>query len=816
MTDGPMATQSSSYTAPRQWENRYEISNRLALTCDYRLLEIQGLPPGEHFDKNLNQLLKQVRYELKQPVALVRRGDIRYLAIPADSALPRQEQRLIPHAVHLVFDQDVHPLSLASLDLATTPIALAFLQFALRRPLWGHQRLWDDGNSCFEKRALNAQDSGATIDIYPGFGWSVEAEDDGRLFLSLEVRNRYVDRLWLPERLARGGKTVEDVFLRRCLYHFGDQWFIVQLRHPTGKSVGEQRFVLEDTQEIVGLLDYTREKCGPSAPRWISELDPDSPAVMYRYPGNEKERHGALALCKCTYTTQEGEAAGLHRRSISNPGARFRRTGQIVGTYFQQASLGGQRIRIEAAPRDKERRIFAVPPMRFGHDRVLAVTPVSSSRPAPRPDTSVTDLVPLEELGRRRMQLMLSPQAGPLDVTPFDPQYLVMPYSVPRKVGDDFEQKFVAAMRQVSGQPTYNIRRIMYQDRGATSLVKQLKAIRDPLELNGHGRGFILLVLPPRAHPKLHHQIKAALWRDIQVQCARAEAVLGFYQPVEGGQQYRVVQGRESKYASYVRNCALAMLAVNRKWPWALAAPLHYDVYVGIDVLNHRVGATFVYNDARQIYFRDFPSTQPERLTSRQMREIIAGQLSADLKALKLRPRSLVVHRDGRALSSEPVGLRKAVEDLQREGLLPLDVTVGMVDVRKTMGVPARIVEGVRLEEVENPTIGSFRVYTSRSGVVCTTGWPFSFPGTAQPLMLVISEGNLNIEWVLEDAFALSQEVFTAPDRCARLPVTIKLADDLLEPIAGAEEDDEALYDEGAEPEESVPVVGDGTRVDAA
>jgi len=60
----------------------------------------------------------------------------------------------------------------------------------------------------------------------------------------------------------------------------------------------------------------------------------------------------------------------------------------------------------------------------------------------------------------------------------------------------------------------------------------------------------------------------------------------------------------------------------------------------------------------------------------------------------------------------------------------------------------------------------------------------------------VIAEGALDIAWVLEDLFALSQLIFAAPRGCARLPVTIKLDDDFLEPIAGEADEEAALYEE--------------------
>src|SRR5207302_4479697 len=134
---------------------------------------------------------------------------------------------------------------------------------------------------------LNVDDRRATIDVYSGFAWTVEADDDGRLFLAVDVRNRYIDRLWLPERRDRLGQSARDVFMRHCLYLFGDQWYIVQLKQPTGLSIAEQNFVVNGAQQATNLLAYTLDKCGgPNAPAWVRRLDPSSPAILYQYPGN--------------------------------------------------------------------------------------------------------------------------------------------------------------------------------------------------------------------------------------------------------------------------------------------------------------------------------------------------------------------------------------------------------------------------------------------------------------------------------------------------------------------------------------------------
>lgn len=769
----------------RQWVNLFAITNQAELSMAYRLLEVRGLPSGDNYEKNLHRLVKGVSYEIRQPVALVRRGDRHHLAIPGDAMLPALEQPLMPHVALLIPSDRTFPLEFADLDRETAPIAIAFLQTALRTPLWQRRSLWGNGRAYYSKRALNADTADTSVDMYPGFAWSVVAARDGRLLLAVDPVVRYVDRLWLLERLDGGHP---HRYLRRhCLYHFGHHWYVIQLWGITGLSIADQRFIHEGASQPVDVLTYTQERWRESPSPWVCALDSASPAIVYRYPGNEQERYGALALCKLTLSSADAKAAGLPRPATWEPARRFQHIIRVVQHYFQQAQLGGRPISVATEPMAVERRVFAVPPQRFGRGRTLAVHPAAPAQ--------ATDVVPLEHLSRRRVRLVLDAQAGPLDTGPFDAQYLMLPHSVPRPINEDFERRFVHAMRDVSGQQEYMVRRILYDDRGARSLYRQVRAIQKAVAHNGLRRGYALLVLPERATRDLHNYIKRALWPDLQVQCAMASKIRGYYERKASDGGFRAAPEQVGKLTSYIRNCAFGMLVVNRKWPWALARPLHYDVYIGIDVLNRMAGLTFLYHHGQQIFFRDYPCKQKERLTTPQLREILVEHLRQDLQALDLRPRSVVIHRDGRTFASELHGLHAAIQVLTREGVLPPDVVVGVVDIRKTTADHLRLVEGENLSAVQNPTVGSHYLIGPQEAIVCTTGRPFRFPGTAKPLAVVKVEGALDIEGILEDIFALSQLVFTAPDKCMRLPLTIKLAHDFLEPIAGDADDEAALYE---------------------
>jgi hypothetical protein len=768
----------------RQWVNLFEILNREELAIEYRLVEVRGLPPGEHYDKNVNKLAKAVAYEIRQPVSLVRRAGDCYLAIPAEAALSKFEYQLMPHAASLIPEDKTHPLELAQLDPTTAPIAVAFLTYAARTTLWRNKDLWGGGRVYYRKQPVNAGDPRALVDVYSGFAWNVVIQDGGRLFLAVDKVARYVDRRWLPERLH--GDDPRMYLRRYCLYHFGHKWYVVQFVGLSGLSIAQQRFRPEGDDRVTDVLSYTKEDCGETIPPWVRDLDPDSPAIIYRYPGNDKERYGALALCKLALPTSDDEVAGLHGHSILDPAKRFRLITDAVSRYFQGGRLCGRPVRIAAAPLEIPRRIFPVPPLRFGQGRVLAVQPGAPF--------DATDRVPLRRLGQRRLELVLDPQAGPLEVSPFDAQYVFLPRSLPRPINEDFERRFVQTMREVSGQQTYQVRRILYDDRQAGSLYRQVQAIKQVVAENDIRRGYALLVLLERAKRDLHNYIKREFWPDLQFQCAMASKIRSYYKTA-GVDAPVPAPERAGKYQSYVRNCTFGMMVVNRKWLCALATPLHYDVYIGIDVLNGMAGLTFVYNRGEQIFFHNYPCKYKERLTMPQLREILLRHLPEDLKRLGLHPASMVLLRDGRTWPSELEAWHAVVRELRRGEILPPDGFVGVVDIRKSTADHLRLVEGETLETVENPTLGSYHVSMPTEGIVCTTGWPFRFPGTAKPLAAVIVEGALNVEWILEDLFALSQPVHSAPDKCARLPLPIKLNDDFLEPIAGEADEEAALYE---------------------
>jgi hypothetical protein len=398
----------------RQWVNRFEIQNRDDLSLKYRVLRITGLPAGDAYDKNVNRLVTSLAYELRQPVALVRRGHAHAVVIPADGPLPKREQPLMPHVAVLEPEGDLGILDFRHLDATTAPIATSFLQFAFRSPLQRNAELWAAGRRYYRKTPLGG--NGGGVDTYPGFVWNVSILGDGRPFLTVDTVVKYIDHEWLHCRI--NGGDAHGYLRRHCLYHFGHEWYMVQLWAITGVSIAQQQFTTPNGP-IANVLSYTRQRWHDNTPPWVRDLSGDSPAIIYRYPGNEQERYGALALCKLALSTAEQEAAGLHRHSILDPGPRFDRIEALVAAYFQHAKLSGRPVRVTPKPLEIERRVFRVPALRFGQERVLAVRGNQSQ--------NATDIVRLEQYSHNRQRLLLDPAAGPFDRSSFDVQYLIVP-----------------------------------------------------------------------------------------------------------------------------------------------------------------------------------------------------------------------------------------------------------------------------------------------------------------------------------------------------------------------------------------------------
>ncbi|MDJ0800295.1 MAG: hypothetical protein QNJ51_26390 [Calothrix sp. MO_167.B12] len=651
--------------------------------------------------------------------------------------------------------------------------------------------IWNDSFGSFYFRdAINSEDD-SQVDALLGFVYRLHYLPDKKIYISLDSTIRYVDRLSLFERLDNG-EEIKKYKFQHFLYKFGSQWYRIQVMGSTDSSIIEQLFVSEKDKKTYNVYDYTLENCGSPIPNLITQLDQNSIAINYQYPYKEVERYGAAALCFKTYKTNDLKVYNLHQYSILEASQRLHKSKEIIGKYFQDISFGNNtKLIVTAQPLKKTIEKFDIPDLLFGNDQVLHVKRDSE-------DIGVDIL----DYGKTRMKLLLDEKAGLLVKEPLQLQYIFIPKSLHRSIAKQFQNHFEYGMKKILSH-SYNLEKIVYDDRKAKNLRQQVEAIKGAIEENDIDRGCALLILPDKAHPDLHNFIKRELFDTLHFQCINAAKLKQFFLCNQNN-KYDLNDKKKGKYFGYIRYTALGMLLVNRQWFFALKDPLHYDIYIGIDVLNNVAGFTYIYNGGKSCYFRHYRSVQGEKLTEKQIFSIIKKDLQKDISFLKLQPRSIVIHRDGRSYTEEHKGFVKAINSLQKEGFLSGDVQVGIVEIHKTSSARLRLYYE-QDETIDNPSIGDYFIIDNWEGIICTTGFPFKFSGTANPLHIKIAYGSLDIEDVLSDVFGLAQlGSWAAPDKPARYPATIKVGDTFLEPIASDSDDEAALYSEDEPDEEEI------------
>jgi hypothetical protein len=779
--------------------NLYEIEEPGRLAFEFRLVEVRGFDRAtmsnpDLVDQNLNILAKLVAIREKCPVSIVRDSQQFFLAVPAASRIEQLEYHLAPDIAALAPQSNTHRSTLLAADPLDRHIAVDFLRFCLRGPLWANRELWSSGpQTFFSKRPLNGHEISREVDLYEGFHFHVRYLDE-KLFVGIKLSYKYVDVTWATDRFTR--EELRRHKMRMFLYHFGNQWYPVQLLECLEKPIRDARFVPEDTGEPISVFDYTVQKSGNNPPPWIRALDPESPAILYRYPGRDQRLFAALGLAKLIHRTDDAVVRDLHRRSIKSPDDRFRFSRQVIERYFQNRQFFGSEVRVRAEAYAVRARLYPVAALEFGQKHVLTVgTHVDKGE------------TPLAELGRARMNFLLDRRAGAAVTSTLEPQYIVIPQSLDRAIASDLSRRLETVTRTFL-QTSYRFDTVLFDDRNAKTLKQHVDAILAGVQNANlkHGRG--VLILPANAHEDLHNYVKRALRERFEFQCLDAARVAGFYQMAlrNGERHVETVPDLERRYTSYLRYVALGLMIVNRQWGWVLKDKTRYDAYICIDVLNQQAAFTFFYDGGRHCYMRSCDSKQPgkhERLSRQQVRTMVYEGLKADLLTTA-RPRSIVLQRDGRLFRREWRGFEEAVRQLIDEGVLDRDLVYGAFEIAKRFNAGLRLVQD-RNGKLQNPRIGAAYQLGTDEGIVCTTGFPFPLCGTASPLAVRIYEGPLNLDWVMEDVFRKSLLAWSAPDHCMSVPIDLKLCDEFLRAFAADANEEETLY--GQEVEEPAEVV---------
>jgi hypothetical protein len=797
--------------------NIFPIENCEELSADYRLFEIVNLlNTSDEYEQNIQYIIKKLSYSLSHPVTIIPKiaggKEKDFLVIKDDIETAKK----IPKVFHIKKGEEIYfvttnetlSLSFTNYDNSSKEICRRFLQFSLNNNIGGKMGLWSPGSGkpYFSKQRTEIVNN---IEIFNGFlprivelptkGWGVEIGITKK-YASATPVNPYITREEFDE-ICKKGKD-------KChfIYHYGNNWYEIRIEEYSEQNASQHHYIRQSDGKRVTVMQDLRDLFnGHNMPPEIANLPDDVSLLIYR--NNNKEiRRIPAALCYRVYDTDE--IGKLHEKSIADPFLRRRLTYIINKKYFQQIRFGKTYLKISEKPLNQEIKIFDFPDQKFGNNTIISTKRTQGTIP-----------VDIYSLGVKRKDLLNSTNVGVYDTRPFETQYFLMPESVSNSFGHTFLKDLKAVVERM--HPTtkgWNLKLITYDDRNYK------KSVDLAIEIMGkvntlNETGFAVVMIPSRNNNKRQHDDLAAICVSqcaeraipIKVSIMHTETLKKCFNQYSENEGYSISNDKMGLYKGYLRGVALNKVLLNNgRSPFVLANPLHGDLIIGIDVKKSVAGYIFIDKKTENIRPHREKSKNKEQLSTAQVLKVFVENIKAFAKYSIIE--KIVVHRDGRVFKSELIGMKKALETLKERGILPPSATLTIVEIPKYSVISLRLFE-IKNEydvistttdnyNVSNPKIGSWMEFNENEGFVATTGREFKHRGSSKPLYIKRAFGDISIKNLLQDIYWLSTLAHTKPDDCSRNPLTISLADRLINDFGGGFDEEEYALQESLKEEE--------------
>jgi hypothetical protein len=421
--------------------------------------------------------------------------------------------------------------------------------------------------------------------------------------------------------------------------------------------------------------------------------------------------------------------------------------------------------------------------------------------------TPGTTYVSIEQLGEQRRDALFDRKIGPHANKPLEKQYLVLPESVINSHGTAFIADLSRTVNALYPQELpYDPEVIPYNDLGPKTYGEQGRAILNAVDEHRPIPGYGIVMLHETVDRKNHEhdQLAAMIMRKLRdrgiyVSVIHTSMTTACYHQPPGQTEYQALPDKQGKLNGYLRNVALTkVLLTNERWPFVLATPLHADLTIAIDVLANTACFTLIGKQGPTIRSITKTSTQKERLSKKQVRQVVHDAISDEASTGSIQ--NVVIQRDGRLFSTEKAGIKDAIASLKQVGILPEGCSATLIEIPESGAASVRVFSVHTAiggqERTNNPPIGAYFVLNEHETYLCTTGQEYRHPGTTRPLHVRYIEGTMSMEHVLEDVYALSNLTWTRPEDCTREPITIKLGDIRLREHAGKFDPDAISYEE--------------------
>lgn len=752
------------------------------------MLELQEIEDDPALNsRNLLKVLMKIASATSGPVAIYYKGTEKFIAVRSDTTVQNLDITLAPMTAKAKLLPDVYQLDFNGISQENKELAIRFLEFTIKEHLGNHVSLWRYSSLRYFLRKPIFNEPHSEIDVYSGFNFKVILNSDGHFYVSLDLSYKYTDKKFLHERLA--GENMEVMRKRlkgkKCLYFGGDNWYQVQIA-GFGKAIREQEFAIGNKKYIV--YDWALNHTKSETFNMRKHLFPDTPALIFNYPGNtSKYFNGAACLSKLLYTTSDEFVNGMHARTLQVPESRFRYLRSFIRHNFKSISFNGIELEIDENPLRENLKIFGMPGLKFNNN--VEMMPVAVDENYERK---------IADFGKTRRGNIL--RNGILNKTLFNPQYLLIPdsidYSLSKSILNTLNHDIKFFAKNFEGFIL-----VVYKDLRSNSAYRQYQEIKKALNEHNATHGKALFILPNDTSESggyiknLHDCVKKNFYRSVQFQCASASKITSFFRSFtdkSDGIVYRLSEDRLKSYRSYISNLFFEHLIINQKWPYALSSPLLYDIYVGLDVHDHYAGFTFFYRNGEKIVF-DFAAVsnktgtfRNEKISARVIVDRLLENLKRHIPMHAKNPNGIILVRDGRSFGEESKAIKIVVEELAKVGLISRDsFKWGIVDIHKDTAIPYRVaLENSGYPSLVNPISGTYKMFDPTMGFLFATGYPFKIPGTAQPIHVTLMEGTVELENVMQDIFYQCILAFSAPDKGSSLPIVLKLTDTMIRPFA--------------------------------
>jgi hypothetical protein len=456
--------------------NLFPVEHLTGLTCDYWLLEISNLPQDTQYAENVSRLATIVSKETRKPVSVYKCTGVTYLATTYWSERFPKNWRLTPHVATLTLLEKPRHLDFAELSAEQVDLALNLLRYDIRTALASAPELWNDNPNSFYKRKGCPVGNIDDVELLDGFFFSLHRLPDGKIYVAVDPTVKYADPLSLAERMKHGAEA-NDLKFKHFIYKNPRQPYRVQFMGLADNTISKQLFV-HNNGDTHYVYEWIMKTCPPPVPELIQRLDPESPAILYRYATGGKQFHGAAALCFKTYHPEDARVRGLHSNSLMRPSERLDETKNIIRRYFRNIKFsGGGSFSFLCEPFTKEAEHFDVPDLVYNKGKVLHVR---------RPGES--EGVLLSDYPKKRLAYLEKHIGGVLVQDQFQMQYMFVPMSLDRSIVNEFKDDFVDYIQKICEQG-YTIKTIVYDDRWARNLRQQVAAIKKAVADNRIDRG---------------------------------------------------------------------------------------------------------------------------------------------------------------------------------------------------------------------------------------------------------------------------------------------------------------------------------------